>query len=121
MRQHRELLENLDIACSRNQFMHQESSGTFAKSADWCAKKSSGKFIRCLLTLNVLAALEVHFGQVRAALQHLDVALDFLAVVEVHAGQARAALEHLDVTCSYVVWSWCRQFDSAQRCVRGVP
>ena len=38
------------------------------------------KFIRCVLTLNVLASVEVHAGQVRAALQHLDVAMDVVEV-----------------------------------------
>ena len=48
------------------------------KNADWCAKKSSGKFIRGVLTLNLLAAGEVHAGQVRALLEHLDVACSYI-------------------------------------------
>ena len=42
--------------------------------------------------------------------------LNLLAPIEVHVGQVRAALEHLDVACSYVVRSCCRQFDSAKHC-----
>ena len=45
-----------------------------AKGADWCAKKSSGNFIRCLLTFDLLAEREVHAGDVRALLEHLNVA-----------------------------------------------
>ena len=89
----RAILEHLDVAwCVRgaeSATAHGKRSGTFCKSADWCAKKSSGNFIRCVLTLNLLA------------------------VSEAHAGQVRAALEHLNVACSYVVRLCCRQFDSA--------
>ena len=47
--------------------------------------------------------------------------LNLLAVLEAHAGQVRAALEHLDVACSYVCSYWRqrernRQERSNKRC-----
>ena len=91
----RAVLEHLDVACSRvvcswcRQFdsaNHAEMNRQeYSEKCELCAKKSSGNCIRCVLTLN----LPAH--------------------VEVHAGQVRAIPEHLDVACSYVVRSYWKQ------------
>ena len=44
--------------------------GTFRQKVRTGAR--SGNFIRCVLTLNLLAHIEAHEGQVRAVLEHLD-------------------------------------------------
>ena len=53
-------------------------SATTHSIDEWCAKKSPGKFIRYLLTLNLIASTEVHAGQVRTLLEHLDVACSYV-------------------------------------------
>ena len=82
----RAVLEHLDVACSYvcSYWRQRERNGQErSKDADWCAKNSSGKFIRCVLTMNAPAELEVHAGQVRAALEHLDVACSYVWYVRV--------------------------------------
>ena len=63
------------------------------KNADWCAKKSSGKFTRCVLTLNLLAVREGHPGQVRAVLEHLNVAYSHVVFVLQEVRQHIASVE----------------------------
>ena len=53
-----------------------------------------------MLTRDFEAHLEVHAGDVRAVLEHLNVACDLRAVGKVDVRQFRAALESLNVACS---------------------
>ena len=64
--------------------------------------RTGAQRIRCVLTLNLRAVAEAHAGQVRAVLEHLDVACSYVVFSYMYWKQCERNGQERSVRCGLV-------------------